>query len=248
MIEAAILAGGLGTRLRAALGDRPKALAPVAGRPFLSYVLDRIAAAGVRRAVLCTGYLGEQIEAAFGDRYGDIELVYSRETAPRGTAGALHLALPLLKSDPVLVLNGDSHCDVDPADLIAWQRRRDTISTGSLLVTWVEDAARYGSVDLADDGSIVAFREKDGVAMPGWINAGVYLLSRGLLMSIPDGVASLEHDVLPRWVGCGLDAYAVKAPFVDIGTAASYADAEALLRARNFPRRDTGIAEIDTSS
>jgi NDP-sugar pyrophosphorylase family protein len=86
VIDAAILAGGLGTRLRQTIGDRPKVLAPVAGRPFLSHLLDHVAAAGMRRAVLCTGYLADQVQATFGDRYGALALSYSRELSPQGTA------------------------------------------------------------------------------------------------------------------------------------------------------------------
>jgi NDP-sugar pyrophosphorylase family protein len=233
VIDAAILAGGLGTRLRQTVSDRPKALAPVAGRPFLSHLLDQIAAAGLQRVVLCTGYLGDQVQEAFGDRYGELALSYSHESSPRGTAGALRLALPLLRSDPVLVLNGDSYCDVALPNLVAWHEEHRTTSAGSLLVTWVDDTARYGTVDLDDAGAVIAFREKSGQAIPGWINAGVYLLSRRLLMSIPAGIASLERDVLPSWVGRGLDGYRMKLPFVDIGTPESYARAEALLAQRH---------------
>ena len=89
---AVLLAGGLGTRLRSVVDDRPKVLAPVAGRPFLSYLLDQVGAAGIRRVVLCTGYLGDQIRTVFGDTYEEIDLVYSHETEPLGTGGALRLA------------------------------------------------------------------------------------------------------------------------------------------------------------
>jgi len=233
VIDAAVLAGGLGTRLREIVSDRPKALASVAGRPFLSYVLDQVVTAGVRHAVLCTGYLGDQLRATFGDRFGGLALSYSHESSPQGTAGALRLALPLLRSDPVLVLNGDSHCEVDLKDLIAWHEGRAEQSAGSLLVTRVDDTARYGTLDLNDAGEIVAFLEKSGQAVPGWINAGVYVLPRRLLMSIAaEGPVSLERDVFPRWVNRGLDGYRTNAPFIDIGTPESYAQAEVLLGRR----------------
>jgi NDP-sugar pyrophosphorylase family protein len=226
VIEAAILAGGLGTRLRQVVGDRPKSLAPVAGRPFLCHILDQVAAAGVHKAVLCTGYLGDQLQDAIGEGYGSLSLSYSREATARGTAGALRLALPLLNGDPVLVLNGDSYCDVSLSHLIDWQQRRGAPSAGSLLLTWVEDAARYGTVQIDDEGAVIAFREKSGRAAPGWINAGVYVLSRRLLASIPArGATSLEHDVFPAWIGRGLDGCQIAAPFIDIGTPESYARA-----------------------
>ena len=94
-ITAAILAGGLGTRLRPVLADRPKVLAEINGRPFLACLLDQLANAGCRSVILCTGYLGEQIYSAFGESYGSLlRLGYSREERPLGTAGALRLALP----------------------------------------------------------------------------------------------------------------------------------------------------------
>ena len=109
-VTAAILAGGLGTRLRSVVKDRPKVLAEIRGVPFLTYLLDQLAAAGVRDVVLCTGYMGEQVRSAFGDSYGGMCLSYSQESSPLGTAGALRLALPLFKSSSVLVMNGDSFC------------------------------------------------------------------------------------------------------------------------------------------
>src|SRR5438094_528454 len=99
LLEAVILAGGLGTRLRSAVADRPKVMAEVCGRPFLAHLLDQLAGQGVRRVVLCTGYRGEQVEAAFGDAYGALALDYSPEPEPLGTGGALRLALPRVAAD-----------------------------------------------------------------------------------------------------------------------------------------------------
>ncbi|MFI5398208.1 MAG: nucleotidyltransferase family protein [Candidatus Binatia bacterium] len=227
MTAAAILAGGLGMRLRPTVRDRPKVLAPVAGRPFLSYLLDQLAGAGAQRVVLCTGYLGEQVRAALGDRYGALELSYSEESTGMGTAGALRLALPVLDTDPVLVLNGDSYCGADLNDFASWHQACGSGGAGSLVLTWVEDASRFGTVDVDGCGIVLSFREKTGLAIPGWINAGVYLLSRRLVTSIPVGSAvSIERDVFPAWVGRGLRAYRARAPFLDIGTPDSYAEAE----------------------
>src|SRR5687767_8460671 len=114
-VTAAVLAGGLGSRLRPAVADRPKVLADVAGRPFLAYMLEQLAAAGMSRAVLLTGYRGDQVEAAFGPSFAGLRLAYSREPEPLDTAGALRYALPLLDRRTVLVLNGDSFCRLDLA-------------------------------------------------------------------------------------------------------------------------------------
>ena len=117
-LTAAILVGGFGTRLRPVVADRPKVLAEVRGRPFLAYLLDQAAAAGLKSVVLCTGYMGDRVQAVFGDTYGELHLTYSQEVVPLGTAGALHLALPLFASAPVLIMNGDSFCDNESASFL----------------------------------------------------------------------------------------------------------------------------------
>ncbi len=236
MRTAAVLAGGLGTRLRPALEDLAKVLAPTGGRPFLAYLLDQVAAAGIRRVVLCTGYLGEQVREAFGDRHGPLQLHYSRESSPLGTAGALRLAMPLLDGDPVLVLNGDSYCGAALEEFVSWHRTAASDSPGSLLLAWVNDSSRFGAIEVDDSGVISSLREKTGQPTPGWINAGVYLLSQRLLASIPKGGAvSIERDVFPAWVGRGLRGYRVRAPFIDIGTPDSYAQVEAFFARGTTP-------------
>jgi NDP-sugar pyrophosphorylase family protein len=227
-IPALILVGGLGTRLRSVLPDRPKALAPVAGRPFLAFLLDQLQAAGVGRAVLCTGYQAHQVEETFGPRYGDLSVAYSREETPLGTGGALRLALPQLGADLALVLNGDSYVDCPLAEFHAWHRAHGF--AGSLLLTWVEDAARFGTVEADAAGRIQAFREKQGLSRPGWVNAGVYLLARRLLETLPAGrPVSLEREAFPAWLGEGLGGYARRAAFLDVGTPESLAQAERFL-------------------
>lgn len=222
---AAILAGGLGTRLRPSVSDRPKVLARVRGRPYLAYLLDQLTGAGIRHVVLCTGYLGELVEEELGDAYGPARLEYSREEVRLGTGGALRLALERFLSDPVLVLNGDSYCDVDLAAL--WAAHRERAPAGTLSLVRVPDTARFGRVDLAEDGLLTAFQEKGEASGAGWINAGVYLLGKELLASIPTGRdVSLERDVLPAWIRKGLLGFPVEGRFLDIGTPQSYTRAE----------------------
>jgi len=225
-ITGAILAGGLGTRLRSAVADRPKVLAPIRQRPFLAYLLDQLSAAGLRYVVLCTGYMGEQVQATFGESYRGLRLAYSQEPAPLGTGGALRQAQSLLKSDPVLVMNGDSYCDANLAAL--WNWHRDRRSLGTLLLAQVLNAERYGLVRVNEDGAVSQFNEKaaDG---PGLISAGIYLLSHRLIEGIPVGrAASLEREVFPTWVGHGLFAYPCEGRFLDIGTPQDYRRAELL--------------------
>src|SRR5262245_1101203 len=177
-ITAVILAGGLGTRLRSVVADRPKALAKVQGRPFLAYLLDQVAAAGIKRVVLCTGYLGEQVQGTFGDTYKALRLAYSQESSPLGTAGALRLALPVLESDAVLGMNGDSFCETNFSTFWTWHCMREADAT--LRLTEVANTRRYGRVQVDANGRVLGFDEKGDTNGPGWVNAGIYLLKRRL--------------------------------------------------------------------
>ena len=222
---AAILAGGKGTRLRASVSDRPKVLAPVRGRPYLSFLLDQLVAAGVRDVVLLTGYMAERVEQDMGTSYGPARLRYSAEDAPLGTGGAVRLALPLLGPGPLLLLNGDSYCDVDLAAL--WRAHRERKAQGTLTLTRVEDTSRFGRVELEESGALRRFEEKGGAEGPGWINAGIYVLGPRVLSSIDAaGEVSLEKDTLPAWIGAGLYGFPTQGRFLDIGTPRSYTEAE----------------------
>jgi D-glycero-alpha-D-manno-heptose 1-phosphate guanylyltransferase len=228
----AVLAGGFGTRLRPVLADRPKVLAPVLGRPFLAYLLDQLVRAGVRQTALLTGYLADCVEAAFGDDFAGMRLTYSVETSPLGTAGALRHALPRLVRPVVLVLNGDSYCDLDLTAFFDQHRRSGAKCTVAL--TEVPDVARFGKVALAGGHRITRFEEKSAAGGRGLINAGVYLLARHLLDKIPpSGAVSLERDLFPRWAAQGrCYGFAAAGRFLDIGTPESYARAAAFLAQR----------------
>jgi NDP-sugar pyrophosphorylase family protein len=221
----AILAGGLGTRLRPVLADCPKVLAPIGGKPFLACLLEQLAGHGFRDVVLCVGYQSEQVEAAFGRSYAGLRVAYSREPAALGTAGAVRLALPLLKSDPVLVMNGDSFCAADLPSLFHWHAARKAAAT--LLLARVPDTRRYGRVQVDGEGLIRAFEEKGQQGGPGCINAGIYLLGREVIAEIPPRTTvSLERETFVAWLGRGLYGCLNEGPFLDIGTPASYAAAE----------------------
>lgn len=228
-MTAFILAGGLGTRLRPVLQDRPKVLAEVAGRPFLTFLLDQLVEAGVKDCVLGIGYLAEQVKAALGGSYRTITIRYSQEEKPLGTGGAIRHALPLLDAEIILAMNGDSYCD---ADLVEFQRHH--LASGakaSLLLVPMVDCRRFGSVELKPDGQVSAFREKDADSGPGWINAGVYLIERALIETIPrDRAVSIEREVFPEWIGRGLYGAKLGRSLLDIGTPESLAAAEAFLR------------------
>ncbi len=223
-LTVAVLAGGLGTRLGSVVADRPKVLAEIRGVPFLTYLLDQLAAAGCRSIVLCTGYMGELISHAFGGSYGSLRLDYSQEPEPLGTGGALRSAMTRFDSDPVLVMNGDSYCGIDFRAYWEWHCLRQ--ATASMALAQVANSDRYGLVRFDSAARVVEFAEKKGGG-DAWVNAGIYFLSQQVLRSIPeDKCVSLEREIFPRWVGRGLFGYPSPGPFLDIGTPGDFAAAE----------------------
>ena len=218
-----ILAGGLGTRLRGVVDDRPKPMALVHGRPFLERLLAAFRAQGFTRALICAGYKAEMIQAHFGDGAAlGMALTYSIEPegALLGTAGALRHAAASL--EPVFMLvNGDTYLD---ADLSAFAARHTVGSGVTVGLIRVPDAGRYGAVELAADGAITRFAEKSSAA-EGLINAGIYVIDRAVLDAFPARLPlSLERDVFPSLAGQGrLRGVILDGTMVDIGTPDSYA-------------------------
>jgi NDP-sugar pyrophosphorylase family protein len=170
--KAIILAGGRGARLQSTVPNLPKPMAPVGGRPFLEYVLDRLVDAAVTDIILSVGYRAETIQEHFGNSYRRVPLRYSIEKNALGTGGALVLALEGEDSSPVLVLNGDTLVEVDYEALAAWYD--PVVSSLGVVLCRVPDVSRYGSVVLSGD-RVVEFREK-GKGGPGLVNAGIYVI------------------------------------------------------------------------
>ena len=214
-----VLCGGLGTRLRSAVADRPKALAPVGERSFLAVQLELLRARGARHFVLCVGHMAEQIETAFGDGSAlGVRIDYSRDGETLlGTAGALKRAERFF-APTALVVNGDTYIDVDLARLArVHASTRGAVAT--LTLARVPDASRFGTVEV-EGARVTGFREKAAGA-EGWVNAGVYAIGRDLLARVPAGeVVSLERDVFPAALrdGLTLAAFEQDESFTDIGT------------------------------
>jgi len=232
-VTAAILAGGLGTRIRPIIGERQKILAAVDGRPFVTFLLDQLAAVRVKRVVLCTGYLGEQVRETLGEVYSSMDLVYSQEPSPLGTGGALCQALPFLNTETVLAMNGDSFCETNLEALYAVHRLRGAKAT--ILLQEVLDPGRFGRVQTDEVGAIIGFDEKGCSSGPGWINGGIYFLAHSFLEAIPQGEKiSLEQDIFPAWIGRGFFGFRSHGRFLDMGTPESYATADLFFNQENL--------------
>ncbi len=242
-VTAFILAGGFGTRLRQVVSDRPKVMAEVLGRPFLYHILDRLARLGIAKAVICTGYMAEQLEASIGPTYRGMALHYSREDTPLGTGGALRLALERHPCELALALNGDSLVDADLAAYLQWYSQNEF--QAALLLVPLDDTGRFGRVSVDGQGRVLAFHEK-GLSGPGLINAGVYLLRPEALAGIAPGTnASIETSVFPELAAAGdLGALSVHGRFLDIGTPESYSAAGRFLR-NIAPSARCGVVFLD---
>jgi NDP-sugar pyrophosphorylase family protein len=241
-LDVFVLAGGLGTRIRPVLGDTPKLLAPLAGRPYLDHLLDWLRGLGARRVVLGLGHRAEAVlDYLRNHPRPDLMLSHVIEPHPLGTAGAIGFARHELHSDPILVINGDSLADADLCGMVA--RQRDSGALGTVLCAEVADAGRYGRVVVDHAGSIQAFAEKDPTFHgPALVNAGIYLLSAALLDRIAaDRSVSLERDVFERLPPGSLTAFAGRFKFVDIGTPESLVQASAMFE-KNGAIQPTGCA------
>ncbi len=226
-----VLAGGLGERIRHLTGGVPKPLVEVAGRPFIEWVLARLASTGVRQFVISLGYRAEAALRYFDRRPADgLKLVTVCERSPLGTAGAIRYASAACPAEWYLVSNGDSIVIGELSG--AWQLAAPERVDGVVVGVEVPDTARFGSLVVDSSGRLRAFAEK--VPGKGVINAGVYLLRRRLIDTINGEVPlSLERDVFPRWLSDDLyiAVLRVQADFLDIGTPDALAQAESFIRA-----------------
>jgi len=226
--EAIILAGGLGTRLRPVVSDLPKPMAPIAGRPFLTYLLQFLEMNGVRRVVLAVGYRKETICSFFGSSYGGMKLRYSSEEEPLGTGGGLLQSLAYVDDPSALVLNGDTFLRLNYQAMAA---TLDHQPDAPLVVALrpIENASRYGAAIVAG-GRIHGFTAR-GTAGPGLINAGCYLVARDIFQRYPmppkfsweeDFLQSRSPEVRPIAFECDV-------PFIDIGIPESLHEAQTLI-------------------
>lgn len=227
-MQAIVLVGGEGTRLRPLTDEVPKPALTLVDRPFLAYMVEWLATHGVTEAVLACGFQPGRLREALGDgEHGGVKLTYVTEPERRGTAGAIRFAAEALGErleDRFFALNGDVLTDLDLTALRRSHEERG--ARASIGLYGVEDSSAFGLVDCDAAGTVLDFREKTGEAAPGAINAGAYVLEREVLDLIPPGREfSIETEVFPRLVGEGLCALTLSGYWMDIGVPERYLQA-----------------------
>ena len=227
MIEAVILAGGMGTRLHEVVPDLPKPMAPVNGKPFLWYLLKWLTEYPVSKIILSTGYKHESIISYFGNSFEGIPVKYTIEKEPLGTGGGLVFAAGKASGSDFIVINGDTYFPIDLNRLCSFHTGHSAFITVALKK--MKDFSRYGTIEYTD-GKILQFHEKK-FCHDGFINGGIYVMNRNMLMSrhLPE-IFSLEKDVLEKSTETGdLFGMAFNEPFLDIGIPEEYRRAGSIL-------------------
>ena len=225
-MQAILLCGGMGTRLRSVVADRPKPMADICGKPFLQYLLEMLRDKGITEVIFALGYMGEMIEEYFqdGSAFG-LKIAYSYEEEPLGTGGAIRNALPKILEEEVLVLNADTYFPMDYQGLYRFHQEND--GDFSLATRAVPDISRYGAVRRDAAGRILAWNEKledGGQPLAGEINGGIYVMKKSLIAEIPEGKQSLEQDCIPKWLSEGKRIFGLpfEGYFMDIGIPKDY--------------------------
>jgi D-glycero-alpha-D-manno-heptose 1-phosphate guanylyltransferase len=225
-----ILSGGFGLRLRGVIGETaPKPMAPINGRPFLELLLKQLKRHGFSRVILSVGYKHEVIREYFGDNAFGLKLVYSIETSPLGTGGALREAASHVNTEAVLVMNGDSYTDADLGSLV---REHEENEADVTVVVIAETRSDAGSVVLDRDGKLKTFAEKRVVPESRYLSAGIYILDKGLVVTIPRAAKiSIEEQLFPQWLADGktIQASIFEGACIDIGTPERYQKAQHVL-------------------
>ena len=225
-MQAILLCGGMGTRLRSVVSDRPKPMADICGKPFLQYLLEMLRDKGITEVIFALGYMGEMIEEYFqdGSAFG-LKIAYSYEEEPLGTGGAIRNALPKIMEEEVLVLNADTYFPMDYQGLYRFHQEND--GDFSLATRVVPDISRYGAVRRDAAGRILVWNEKlgdGGQPLAGEINGGIYVMKKSLIAEIPEGKQSLEQDCIPKWLSEGKRIFGLpfEGYFMDIGIPKDY--------------------------
>lgn len=196
-MTAIILCGGLGTRLRSVVSDKPKSMADINGKPFLQYQIEYLKKYGIKDFVFATGYLSEKISDYFkdGSNFG-IHIEYAKEDEPLGTGGAIKNAFKKVKDDYAICLNGDTYFEINVKELedVFTNYNADM----AVAIKYEKDMSRFGAVKF-DNNKLISWNEKD-IKEDGFINGGIYVIGKSIVDAIPCGKVSLENDLMPHWI------------------------------------------------
>jgi mannose-1-phosphate guanylyltransferase len=252
-VQAIVLVGGEGTRLRPLTATVPKPALTLVDRPFLAYMIEWLAGHGVDEVVLACGFLPDVLREVLGDgERAGARIHYVTEPQPLGTAGAIRFAADAMGEsldDEFLALNGDVLTDLDLTALVDAHRTRGAVAT--IAVHPVEDSSAYGLIRCGAGGEVLEFAEKTGERRPGEVNAGIYVLGRSVLDRVPPGEnVSIERDVFPRLAEQGLYGLPLDGYWMDIGTPERYLQAswdilEGRVKTRVEPGEETVIVAPD---
>ena len=224
---AIILAGGMGTRLKTIISDLPKPMAPIMNVPFLTYQLNYLKHFGIKKVIFSVGYLSEKIIAHYNQSFENISIEYSIEKNPLGTGGGIRMAMSNLKEDLVLILNGDSFFDLNLEQF--YNLHLEQKSDFSLALRYVNNSERYGNIEFNSSNQITSFIEKNQLNQSGYINAGVYILSKKLYLqnTKPNINFSIEKDFFEKQLNqLIIKGFEFKDYFIDIGIPEDYLKAQ----------------------
>ena len=211
----------MGTRLQNIVSDRPKVMAEINGRPFITYLLDQLVDVGINQVFISTGYMARLIKETIGFSYKGLQVEYSREKTPLGTAGALKLAEQIVDAEYCLVMNGDSYTEFDAISLFISHKQKNANIT--ILVKAVSNTSHFGTIQMNKQNEIIRFMEKGSSTNIGLINTGIYIMKTSTLQKIPNKTpCSLEYNFFPAMIGKNIYGNETEGNFIDIGTPDSY--------------------------
>lgn len=220
-IDVVLLCGGIGSRLAKIVNDRPKPMAKINQQPFLDILINYFTRFGLRRFVLCTGYMSEVIQAYYRQKPNSLKFIISNEQIPLGTAGCIKNAQKLIQSEPFLVANGDSFCPVNLFEFYDFHLSNQSLMT--MAVTESEETENGGLVKLDESKRIIGFEEKKITSLTGYINTGIYFFQKKILSMIPENEKySLEYDLFPELIKHDSFGFVSSEELIDIGTPERY--------------------------
>lgn len=224
-MDVVILCGGMGIRLRNIVSDRPKVMAEVNSRPFLDTLIDYVAGFKFRRFVLCVGYMKDFIKENYEHDSSGLDILFSEEKDLLGTAGAIKNAEAFIRSNPFLVMNGDSFCRIDMKKFLDFHFSKNAFISIAL-ASQAKDAD-YGVVRLDSSQRVISFNEKIKPDIDNFVSAGIYLFNKDAFGLIPSNINySLEYDFFPNIIDKGIFGYITGEGVIDIGTPDRYRDAK----------------------